>query len=90
MTEPRRIGELRLALGRQLAAYRKAANYSQHQLAPLVGYGRSTVANVEVGRQQVPRAFWLRCDDVADQTLGVQIGKSLAGHAVLLLSGSAK
>lgn len=64
MTERHRIAELRLALGRQLAAYRKAANYSQHQLAPLVGYGRSTVANVEVGRQQVPRAFWLRCDEL--------------------------
>jgi tetratricopeptide (TPR) repeat protein len=64
VTEPHRIAALRSALGRQLAAYRKAASYSQHQLAPLIGCARSTIANVEVGRQQVPRAFWQRCDEL--------------------------
>jgi hypothetical protein len=52
----------RHALGRQLAALRKAAGYSQHEFAPLTLYGRSTLANVETGRQNVPREFWQRCD----------------------------
>ena len=51
------------ALGRQLAASRRAAGLSQQQLAPLSGYTRSTVANAETGRQHVPRTFWSRCDE---------------------------
>lgn len=31
-------------------------------MAPIAGYSRSTVANVETGRQHVPRDFWERCD----------------------------
>lgn len=58
------IVEARRALGRQLAALRKAAGYSQHEFAPLTLYTRSTIANVEVGRQQAPRIFWHRCDDL--------------------------
>lgn len=58
------ISASRKALGRQLAAYRKAAGYSQHDLAPLTHYARSTIANVEVGRQNVPRSFWTICDDL--------------------------
>src|SRR5262249_1963841 len=54
----------RRALGAQLAALREAAGLTQHALAPLVGYGRSTVGNVEVGLQRVPRSFWVRCDEV--------------------------
>jgi hypothetical protein len=30
----------------------------------MTGYVRSTIANVEVGRQNVPRAFWQRCDEI--------------------------
>jgi DNA-binding XRE family transcriptional regulator len=62
MIDPTRITAARRALGRQLAAYRKAAGLSQHQLAPQVHYGRSTIANVEIGRQNVPREFWTLCD----------------------------
>ncbi|MBM0255520.1 helix-turn-helix domain-containing protein [Micromonospora sp. 4G55] len=51
-------------LGRQLARLRTLAGYTQHSLAPLLHYGRSTVANVEVGRQRPPRRFWERCDEV--------------------------
>ncbi|WP_165956761.1 helix-turn-helix domain-containing protein [Kribbella antibiotica] len=58
------IADLRVALGRRLADCRKAVGYSQEALAPLTGYARSTVANVEVGRQSVPRDFWERCDEV--------------------------
>jgi transcriptional regulator with XRE-family HTH domain len=55
------IAAARRALGLQLAALRRAAGYSQRDFAPLTGYQRSTVANVETGRQNVPRAFWERC-----------------------------
>lgn len=51
-------------LGRELARLRAAAGFTQHRIAPLLHYGRSTVANVEVGRQRVPRRFWQRCDEV--------------------------
>src|SRR6266511_2216137 len=57
------VAALRRALGRRLADLRKTAGYSQEALAPLTGYGRSTVANVEIGRQSVPLDFWQRCDD---------------------------
>jgi Helix-turn-helix domain len=60
--DPNRIAEVRRVLGRQLAEYRQAAGLNQHQFAPLTHYGRSTVANVEVGRQNVPRTFWERAD----------------------------
>lgn len=58
------VGQARRILGKQLALLRKASGYSQHQFAPLTSYGRSTIANVEVGRQNVPRAFWETCDRV--------------------------
>lgn len=56
------IREARHTLGRRLAHYRQAAGYNQHQFAPHTLYGRSTIANVEVGRQNVSRDFWQRCD----------------------------
>jgi transcriptional regulator with XRE-family HTH domain len=46
------------ALGVELAAYRRAAGYTQAQFAELTGYSRSTIANVETGRQHVSRDFW--------------------------------
>lgn len=54
------VAKARAALGQQLAALRAGAGYSQEGLAPLTGYGRSTVAMVETGRQNAPRAFWER------------------------------
>jgi transcriptional regulator with XRE-family HTH domain/predicted kinase len=56
------IAASRAELGRQLAAYRRAAGYSQSELAKLTDYARSTVANVEIGRQNVSRQFWERCE----------------------------
>ncbi|MCA1673310.1 MAG: helix-turn-helix domain-containing protein, partial [Actinobacteria bacterium] len=50
----RAIADARHALGRQLAELRKAAGYTQHKLAPCTLYARSTLANVEIGRQHVP------------------------------------
>ena len=54
------------ALGRQLAASRRAAGLNQEELARLAGYSRSTIANAETGRQHVPRGFWARCDAALD------------------------
>jgi len=50
------------ALGVELAAYRRAAGYTQAQFAELTEYSRSTIANVETGRQHVARDFWERAD----------------------------
>jgi hypothetical protein len=60
------IIEARQALGRQLAAHRQAAGYGQHELAPLVHYSRSSLANVETGRQKATRRFWQDCDKLLD------------------------
>ena len=59
-----KVSQRRRDLGERLAEYREAANLTQHQLAPLIYYGRSTVANAETGRQLAARVFWERCDDV--------------------------
>lgn len=56
------IENARRALGAELAAYRRAAGHNQAELASLVGYSRSTIANVETGRQNVPRDFWESAD----------------------------
>jgi hypothetical protein len=60
--DPKRIIDARLALGQRLAAYRQAAEYGQHEFAPLVHYSRSSLANVETGRQKATRRFWQDCD----------------------------
>jgi transcriptional regulator with XRE-family HTH domain len=51
-------------LGRQLALLRRAAGYNQYRLADSLPYSRSTVANVEIGRQDVSLDFWQRCDEL--------------------------
>ncbi|MGH3610697.1 MAG: helix-turn-helix domain-containing protein [Pseudonocardiaceae bacterium] len=66
MIDRQAVVEAQRILGRRLAELRKAAGYSQHQFAPFTLYARSTIANVEVGRQHVPRMFWQRCDDTLD------------------------
>lgn len=62
VNEPDTVAEAQRELGRRLAAYRQAAGYNQTQLAGRTAYSRSTIANVEVGRQSAPRTFWERCD----------------------------
>lgn len=54
----------RRELGEQLAALRGAAGHKQTELAGLTGYSRSSIANAEVGRQPMPREFWVRADDL--------------------------
>lgn len=53
-----------IMLGQRLAHSRKAAGHTQDSFAPLVNYGRSTIANVETGRQRVGRHFWSRSDEL--------------------------
>lgn len=62
MREPEAVTSARCALGIRLAAYRRAAGLTQMDLAPLIAFSRSTIANVETGRQHVPRGFWERAD----------------------------
>lgn len=50
------------ALGAQLAAHRHAAGLNQASLAQQVFTSRSTIANVERGRQIPSREFWQACD----------------------------
>ncbi len=62
MKESQATENARRALGAELAAYRDAAGFSQARLAALIAYSRSTIANVETGRQRVPRQFWEHAD----------------------------
>ncbi|GIG55707.1 transcriptional regulator [Longispora fulva] len=66
MADPKEVRDARKALGQTLAAYRNAAGHTQTTLAPLTNYVRSTIANVETGRQNVPRDFWEACDRLLD------------------------
>ncbi|RKN50440.1 helix-turn-helix domain-containing protein [Micromonospora endolithica] len=61
---PQDVAKAWIALGQMLARSRKAAGYTQETFAPRVSYGRSTIANVETGRQRVGRDFWTRSDEV--------------------------
>jgi transcriptional regulator with XRE-family HTH domain/tetratricopeptide (TPR) repeat protein len=56
------VESARRALGVKLASCRRALGYSQADFASLIDYSRSTVANVETGRQHVPREFWAAAD----------------------------
>ncbi|WFE38058.1 helix-turn-helix domain-containing protein [Micromonospora sp. WMMD998] len=56
------IRDLQKALGRQLAHWRKAAGMTQAALAKRTAYSRSSVANVEIGRNTITRGFWERAD----------------------------
>jgi DNA-binding XRE family transcriptional regulator len=62
MNDSEGTGALRRDLGRALKEARRAAGYSQAQLARKTGYARSTVSTVESGGQNVPRIFWERSD----------------------------
>src|ERR1043165_5855571 len=63
MPDRSEIRHARRALGAELARLRKAAGFTQHELAAKIdGYGRSTVASTETEHQSAHRDFWLRCD----------------------------
>lgn len=59
---PEQIREAWQDLGQQLADWRKAAALTQHQLAALRWHSRSSIADVETGRQKATRQFWERAD----------------------------
>jgi len=56
------VESARRTLGLKLAICRRAGGYSEAGFASLIDYSRSTVANVETGRQRVPRTFWVAAD----------------------------
>lgn len=64
MADQRAIRVARQSFGRQLAGLRCAANLTQYEFASLVGFSRSTVANIEVGRQQPSPFFCRKVDEV--------------------------
>jgi transcriptional regulator with XRE-family HTH domain len=74
VTGVEQVREMRRILGRELAARRREAGFSQRQLAPLTGYARSTVSDAELGRHHVRRDFWERCQRV------LRIGGELTGR----------
>jgi transcriptional regulator with XRE-family HTH domain len=74
VTGAEQVREMRRGLGRELAARRREAGFSQRQLAPLTGYARSTVSDAELGRHHVRRDFWERCQRV------LRIGGDLTGR----------
>jgi len=49
-------------LGAQLAAFRAESRWSQHDLARRVLASRSSIANIETGRQSAPMDFWQAAD----------------------------
>ena len=64
MITPQDVAAAKEALGAQLAALRHAAGSNQHVFAKQVFTSRSSIANIERGRQLSTRDFWQRCDEV--------------------------
>lgn len=62
MADAEDVQQAARVLGARLAALRVQASVSQPQLAPLIAYSRSTIANAETGRRSAARDFWQRCD----------------------------
>lgn len=64
MITPRDIAVAKVSLGARLAALRQAAGHNQQALARLLFTSRSSIANIERGRQLGTRDLWQRCDDL--------------------------
>lgn len=64
MIETTTVAGLQRELGSQLDAFRKAAHVTQDGLASETGYSRSSIANIQAGRQRADERFWRRCDEV--------------------------
>jgi DNA-binding XRE family transcriptional regulator len=95
--EPEAIANARCTLGVQLAACRRAVGLSQAQLAEKIGFSRSTIANVETGRQHVPRGFWESADTAvsaggslvaAHEELAAAAQRTLAGAVPMAVAAS--
>lgn len=74
---PEALADARRLLGAQLRAARRGMGVTQSRLAQEVRWSRSTVANVEVGRQPAPREFWVACDNALGAG-GVLVARSAA------------
>ncbi|PZG07716.1 XRE family transcriptional regulator [Micromonospora craterilacus] len=61
---PQQLSEVKRALGRRLAGWRRTRGLTQDDVARRVHSTRSTVANVESGRQVVDRVFWVQCESL--------------------------
>jgi transcriptional regulator with XRE-family HTH domain len=66
MSDSDNVAAMQRELGRQLAALRRAAGLTQHGLAAVAGFSRSTVSLAEIGRQSQARDFWEACDKALD------------------------
>ncbi len=66
MSDSYNIAAMQRELGHQLAALRRQAGLTQHGLAALAGFSRSTVSLAEIGRQSQAREFWEACDKALD------------------------
>jgi DNA-binding transcriptional regulator YiaG len=59
---PGQLADARKDLGRHLAQWRASAGLKQVDLAKLIRYSRSQIANIEVGRDNTTRVFWRNAD----------------------------
>jgi transcriptional regulator with XRE-family HTH domain len=66
MSDSGTVAAMQRELGRQLAALRRQAGLTQHGLAALSGFSRTTVSMAEIGRQSQAREFWEACDKALD------------------------
>lgn len=64
MSETTTVAGLQRELGSQLDAFRKGAGVRQDDLAAATGYSRSSIANIQAGRQRADERFWRTCDEV--------------------------
>lgn len=64
VSETTTVAGLQRELGSQLDAFRKVARVTQDELASATGYSRSSIANIQAGRQRADERFWRRCDEV--------------------------
>jgi transcriptional regulator with XRE-family HTH domain len=62
MGDSESIAVMARELGRQLAALRRQAGLTQHGLAALTGFSRTTISLAEIGRPSQAREFWQACD----------------------------
>jgi Helix-turn-helix domain len=75
------LAVLKRALGRRLAASRRAVEIGQQCLAHKTGYSRSSVAHAEAGRQLLTRDFWKTADDLVKAN-GALLAEYEKVHAV--------
>ena len=66
MSDSGSIAAMGRELGRQLAALRRQAGLTQHGLAVLAGFSRTTVSMAEIGHGYQARQFWEACDKALD------------------------